>query len=258
MQSIVVKREQLYEEVWSTPLIKLAEKYGVSDVALAKVCRRLNVPVPGRGYWNKVAVGSPVTKWPLPRTAKTTVTTINPPSPRPKPLADPASTTIATLRHIHVPQDMRNPYPITTQTRRHYEDIKRRIERHVKRKPGAALLPDGWPPSGQHDRYSFGGNDGYRMTVSFDVLERALKLLDTLVKALVEQGFRVGFEKRRMSQARDERPELTVTKADDRFHFLLREGYSRHEHSAKELLEAKQERRYLSAYRYSPNGVLTF
>jgi hypothetical protein len=46
-------REELYEKVWSEPVTKVAKGYGVSDVALAKACRKLKVPVPGRGYWAK-------------------------------------------------------------------------------------------------------------------------------------------------------------------------------------------------------------
>jgi len=46
-------RTQLYEQVWKQPMSKLARTYGISDVALAKVCRRLKIPLPGRGYWAK-------------------------------------------------------------------------------------------------------------------------------------------------------------------------------------------------------------
>ena len=41
-------REELYQKVWEKPLIRVAEQYGVSAVALGKVCRKLSVPVPGR------------------------------------------------------------------------------------------------------------------------------------------------------------------------------------------------------------------
>jgi len=34
-------REELYEKVWNNPVIKVAEESGVSDVAIAKVCRKL-------------------------------------------------------------------------------------------------------------------------------------------------------------------------------------------------------------------------
>jgi hypothetical protein len=43
-------RERLYREVWAEPTQKVAERYGISDVALAKVCRQLQVPKPSRGY----------------------------------------------------------------------------------------------------------------------------------------------------------------------------------------------------------------
>ena len=50
-------REELYEKVWSTPGTKLAEELGISDVAITKRCKKLNVPRPSRGYWAKLAAG---------------------------------------------------------------------------------------------------------------------------------------------------------------------------------------------------------
>ena len=50
-------REKLYDEVWAEPMLKVAPRYGVSDVALAKTCRKLKIPLPGRGYWAKLAAG---------------------------------------------------------------------------------------------------------------------------------------------------------------------------------------------------------
>jgi hypothetical protein len=59
-------REKLYEEVWSKPVIEVAVHYGVSDVALHKICKYLNVPVPPRGYWSKLRAGKKVKRIPLP------------------------------------------------------------------------------------------------------------------------------------------------------------------------------------------------
>ena len=59
-------RVELYNEVWNQPLVKLSRKYAISDVRLGKVCRRLSVPHPGRGYWAKRAVGQTVEQVPLP------------------------------------------------------------------------------------------------------------------------------------------------------------------------------------------------
>lgn len=60
-------REELYAEVWERPLVKVAAKYGVSAVALGKVCRKLQIPLPGRGYWTKKEFGKPVEQIPLPK-----------------------------------------------------------------------------------------------------------------------------------------------------------------------------------------------
>lgn len=53
----VVTREKLYEEVCSEAVVKVAKRYGVSDVALRKVCVKLSVPLPPLGYWAKLAHG---------------------------------------------------------------------------------------------------------------------------------------------------------------------------------------------------------
>lgn len=61
-------REQLYEDVWSYPMTVLAKKYGVSDRAIGKACRKLHVPVPTMGHWNKIAANKPGDdKPPLPK-----------------------------------------------------------------------------------------------------------------------------------------------------------------------------------------------
>jgi hypothetical protein len=36
---------------------KLAKSYGLSDVGLAKICKKLKIPVPGRGFWARKAHG---------------------------------------------------------------------------------------------------------------------------------------------------------------------------------------------------------
>ena len=53
----VVHRDQLHEQVWSAPVQAVASRYGISGAALAKICRKLDVPVPGRGYWAKAQAG---------------------------------------------------------------------------------------------------------------------------------------------------------------------------------------------------------
>ncbi len=62
-------REQLYEKVWSAPTTQVAAEFGISDVALAKRCKKLNVPKPSLGYWAKIAAGQKPEKTPLLPTA---------------------------------------------------------------------------------------------------------------------------------------------------------------------------------------------
>jgi len=50
---IKLSREELFDEVWTDPISTLAKKYGLSDVGLAKICKRHSIPLPGRGYWAK-------------------------------------------------------------------------------------------------------------------------------------------------------------------------------------------------------------
>ena len=61
-----ITREELYEAVWSESIHQLSKALGISDVGLAKVCKKLNVPVPGRGYWAKGRASRKLLRTPLP------------------------------------------------------------------------------------------------------------------------------------------------------------------------------------------------
>jgi hypothetical protein len=62
----VFERETLYEKVWKIPITQLAREYGISDVGLAKICQKLNVPRPPMGYWAKLKYGKVIKIPPLP------------------------------------------------------------------------------------------------------------------------------------------------------------------------------------------------
>lgn len=59
-------REDIYAMVWDRPMTKVAAELGISDVALAKICRKNDIPRPYRGHWAKLAAGKPVPTTPLP------------------------------------------------------------------------------------------------------------------------------------------------------------------------------------------------
>ena len=61
-------REELHRLVWSVPMQRLAKAFAMSDVALAKHCRKADVPVPPRGWWARREAGQKVDVTPLPAT----------------------------------------------------------------------------------------------------------------------------------------------------------------------------------------------
>ena len=63
-------RNEFYELVWSKPMTQLAKEFGLSDVALHKICRKHEIPNPPPGWWAKKVAGKDVQRKPLCR-AKT-------------------------------------------------------------------------------------------------------------------------------------------------------------------------------------------
>jgi hypothetical protein len=43
-QKVTLRREELCEKVWTTPIRKLAPEFGLSDVGLAKICKKHEIP----------------------------------------------------------------------------------------------------------------------------------------------------------------------------------------------------------------------
>lgn len=80
---IEFERQALYEEVWSTPLTKLGEKYGMSDNGIRKVCKAMNIPLPKVGHWARIEAGQEISRIELPEGAERTTFLCRPP-PRPQ------------------------------------------------------------------------------------------------------------------------------------------------------------------------------
>jgi hypothetical protein len=66
---IKFNRTSLYEDVWSQPITRVAERYGLSDYAFRKLCKAVAIPLPAIGHWAKVAAGNAVPRPPLPPAA---------------------------------------------------------------------------------------------------------------------------------------------------------------------------------------------
>lgn len=61
-----LSREELFARVWQRPLGEVAPGLGLSRTGLAKLCARLEVPCPPRGYWAQRRKGVASTPPPLP------------------------------------------------------------------------------------------------------------------------------------------------------------------------------------------------
>ena len=49
--SVDLTRQELYDLVWSKPMMHAAKQFGISGVMLGRICAERNVPRPPRGYW---------------------------------------------------------------------------------------------------------------------------------------------------------------------------------------------------------------
>jgi hypothetical protein len=115
-----VTRDELYGLVWQTPMQRLASQYGLTGNGLAKICDRMNVPYPPRGYWAKREAGKAVKQTPLPAANADTPlqTLIRPSTPRPTPpsmseeLQQLYAAALKQASGVSVPKQLRNPHPI--------------------------------------------------------------------------------------------------------------------------------------------------
>lgn len=61
-----MNRIELYNLVWAKPVTHVAKQFGLSDVAIHKLCKKHGIPTPPLGYWAKVKYGKKVSQPKLP------------------------------------------------------------------------------------------------------------------------------------------------------------------------------------------------
>jgi len=157
--------------VWSEPVTRLAKIYGFSDVWLAKICRKYNIPRPGRGYWAKKKAGKRVPITRLPKPAENPLINIITHPEKPKSSGERRSNPFFDRipKKIVVPAELTEPCALIKETAG--------ILSSSRENNNGILTP------------SKGGVLDVR--VSRECLDRALGIMDTLIKALTEVGFAV-------------------------------------------------------------------
>jgi len=165
----LITREQLFEQIWEMPILQLANKYGITDVGLAKICKRMNIPRPPRGYWSKLKVGKPLPKPQLRPTAVSeldrVVITPTPAEFKQKAIAKP-------LEVIPVPEILVEPHTLTIKSRVALNRGKTNERGLISPRTKACL----------------------DILVSRACIERACRVMDTLLKALGARGYSVSIK----------------------------------------------------------------
>lgn len=162
-ERLTVTREELYELVWSTSMVKLAGRFGCSNVALAKLCKRMDVPNPGVGHWARIAAGQTPDRTPLPKAKQGTLLT-------------------AATPEGHVLQDPREPKAVPPVV-----VVPDRVSRphlavlDLRRALATARTDD-------HGRRRLPGSFNACCLISQNVEPRAVRILHALFSALSSRG----------------------------------------------------------------------
>lgn len=141
--------EELHALVWAEPMRKLAERFGISDVALKKQCCRMHVPVPPRGHWARKTAGKSTIGAALPprppglndettigggrywpyHSRPSTEELLDPPPPEPsfeEPIEEVQRRVEAAIGKVAVPKDLDNPHPVVAKLLRQDEDRRQK------------------------------------------------------------------------------------------------------------------------------------
>ena len=232
-QPITLTREDLHRNVWETPTSRLCAEYGISGRGLKKICDRLNVPTPSRGYSARLAAGQRVNQIPLPGATPTThlqviiTPTLIPLPARPAPDIDPEtaerlSNAQAARAGIVVPATLRHPHPaIAAWIARHEREI-----------------------SAEHRDRSVWGRP--RLTKPFTSLERRQqRILSTLFKEIEKLGYKIS----------GEAPyQLSIDAGRNKIKFTLREWIKQ---LRRPLTEEEKAGRSFSKQRWRQESVAT-
>ncbi len=169
MDIMKITRKELYDKVWAEPIIKLARKYGFSDVWLARICKKNNIPRPPRGYWARAQSGQRVLKTPLPKGDDKKIIEIithDPTQTRERIIANKNRSSKKLLRSIVIQSNPAHPHPLVSGSARILESAN----------PDTTGIVH--PHHGCLDVH-----------VSKDCLSRALNVMDSVIKSLTAMGF---------------------------------------------------------------------
>ena len=231
---IRISREDLYEKVWTSPLRKLAPEFGVSDVGLAKICKRHSIPLPGLGYWTRVQFGKHPKREPLPqleKTANSRTEVVIKPTPANGILKGLSGAVKAEPIRIQLSDTEEVSHPLAIRTQK--------LLSHATKNERGLLIPKNGVVS--------------HILVSDDALKRALRILSGLLRILEEHNFTVTWGMDPNSSR------LSVVAFDEDLGLLISEKIDAVPHALTQQELARQKRGqwvYPPKWDYRPTGNL--
>lgn len=187
-QEVTLSRQELYDLIWSQPFSTLSQQYQISDVGLRKMCLRLQIPLPQMGHWQRVQAGQKVDKAPLSdnSSGEAHVTlVIRQPTTAGAPVSQ---VTLETLK-AEISQDKRLRLKVPGRL----TDADPLVEQARKRLEGKQYF---YSLSIYTTMYHTGeGHLSIRVS-SMAMAGRALRFMDTLIKALQTRGHKLTTDNR--------------------------------------------------------------
>lgn len=232
-------RSRLFDLIWKIPRSRLAQQFGLSDVGLAKLCRRLDVPQPSRGYWAKLAVGKAPPRALLPNPSDEVLVDLRALTEEEVSRRDlrerearERETRLKALPNVTLPATLSRPHTLVKATLAFYDAIPGQLKRDARRSRLTYYEPRE-APWADNGRFTCLDGDAIPIKVSLDQAKRACRLLDVLLKRLEETGFHASIRKPdRGGSPRDTR--LILKRNGEACAIEMSEGYSRVSLSAEE------------------------
>lgn len=180
MTKMTLTREELYELVWSKPVIHIAKEYGFSDNGIRKICKKHDIPLPKSGYWSKLKFNKKVDKIKLPKQNDSLQISLEKTNNLLYTGAHPLSELALRKKEIEetkglsltVPSRLSNAHKYTLATKTYQEKLFLRNKTR------------NW-------NIELNSRDVLSINVSEKLLGRALRFMDTLVKVLEKRGYQV-------------------------------------------------------------------
>jgi hypothetical protein len=268
-----MKRSELYAKVWTTPMTRLAAELGISDVGLAKACRRHAVPAPPRGYWAKLQAGQKPPQIPLPTPELDIEVHFSTSDPeerarqkemerKRKEILQVRSKMVLSSIAITFPEQLDNPHPLVKATQRYCERIPKLIEQYKRRGDNAwqTTKAEDRPPSEQHGRFNFFNCGFLNITAALESMDWILRFHDMIFKALVAGGMTIERREAVVDRRGDSSESTAVVVKHDNevFKIEFSQGYRRVSIATAELARRKLREPWLRNFEYQPSDKLVF